>query len=384
LTRKRFTFTSESVTEGHPDKVCDQIADAVLDCLLDQDPNSRVAVETLVTTGTCLVAGEVTTKGYCPVEHLVRETVREIGYTRAKHGFDCETIGVLTAIHEQSPEIAQGVDIGGAGDQGMMIGYASNETPEYMPMPIMLAHKLCRRLANVRKTHQLDYLRPDGKSQVTVRYEDDKPVEVVKVLLAAQHRPDVSQDQLRGDLIEAVVLPVIPDELRTDGLADNVFVNRTGSFSTGGPQADSGLTGRKIIVDTYGGWARHGGGAFSGKDPTKVDRSAAYMMRYLAKNIVAAGLADRCEVHIAYAIGEVEPFSFDTFCFGTNKIPEEQITELVVDNFDLSPKGIIEYLDLQRPIYRATAAYGHFGRDEPDFTWERLDAVDLLREKAGL
>jgi len=384
LTRKSFTFTSESVTEGHPDKVCDQISDAVLDYLLNEDPNSRVAVETLVTTGTCLVAGEVTTMGYCPVEHVVRETVREIGYTRAKHGFDCETIGVLTAIHEQSPEIAQGVDIGGAGDQGMMIGYASNETPEYMPMPIMLAHKLCRRLANVRKTDQLDYLRPDGKSQVTVRYEDDKPVEVVKVLLAAQHRPDVSQEQLRGDLIETVVLPVIPDELRADGLANNVFVNRTGSFSTGGPQADSGLTGRKIIVDTYGGWARHGGGAFSGKDPTKVDRSATYMMRYLAKNIVAAGLAERCEVHIAYAIGEVEPFSFDTFCFGTNKIPEERITALVVDNFDLSPKGIIEYLDLQRPIYKQTAAYGHFGRNEPDFTWERLDAVDLLQEKAGL
>ncbi len=384
MTRKNFTFTSESVTEGHPDKICDQISDAVLDYLLAEDANSRVAVETLVTTGTCLVAGEVTTTGYCPVEHVVRETVREIGYTRAKHGFDCETIGVLTAIHEQSPEIAQGVDIGGAGDQGMMIGYASSETPEYMPMPIMLAHKLCRRLAKVRKTDQLDYLRPDGKSQVTVRYEDGKPTEVVKILVAAQHRPDIGQDQLRGDLIEAVVLPVIPDELRADGLADNVFVNRTGSFSTGGPQADSGLTGRKIIVDTYGGWARHGGGAFSGKDPTKVDRSASYMMRYLAKNIVAAGLAERCEVHIAYAIGEVEPFSFDTFCFGTNKIPEEQITELVVDNFDLSPKGIIEHLDLQRPIYRATAAYGHFGRDEPDFTWERLDAVDLLREKAGL
>jgi len=384
LTRKSFTFTSESVTEGHPDKVCDQISDAVLDYLLAEDANSRVAVETLVTTGTCLVAGEITTEGYCPVEHVVRETVREIGYTRAKHGFDCETIGVLTAIHEQSPEIAQGVDIGGAGDQGMMMGYASNETPEYMPMPIMLAHKLCRQLAKVRKTDQLDYLRPDGKSQVTVRYEDGKPVEVAKVLLAAQHRPGISQDQLRSDLIEAVVLPVIPDELRADGLADNVFVNRTGSFCTGGPQADSGLTGRKIIVDTYGGWARHGGGAFSGKDPTKVDRSASYMMRYLAKNIVAAGLAERCEVHIAYAIGELEPFGFDTFCFGTNKIPEEQIKEIVADNFDLSPQRIINYLDLQRPIYKATAAYGHFGRNEPDFTWERLDAVDLLREKAGL
>ena len=384
MTRKSFTFTSESVTEGHPDKICDQISDAVLDYLLAEDPNSRVAVETLVTTGTCLVAGEVTTTGYCPVEHVVRETVREIGYTRAKHGFDCETIGVLTAIHEQSPEIAQGVDVGGAGDQGMMIGYAINETPEYMPMPIMLAHKLCRQLAKVRKTDELDYLRPDGKSQVTVRYENSKPVEVVKILLAAQHRPGINEDQLRSDLIEAVVLPVIPDELRTDGLADCVFVNRTGSFCTGGPQADSGLTGRKIIVDTYGGWARHGGGAFSGKDPTKVDRSAAYMMRYLAKNIVAAGLAERCEVHIAYAIGEVSPFSFDTFCFGTNKIPEERINEIVIDSFDLSPRGIIKHLDLRRPIYKATAAYGHFGRNEPDFTWERLDAVDLLREKAGL
>ena len=384
MASKVFRFTSESVTEGHPDKICDQVSDAILDSILADDPMARVAVETLVTTGMCLVTGEVTTATYCPVEEVVRETVREIGYTRAKHGFDCDTIGVLTAIHEQSPDIAQGVDTGGAGDQGMMIGYATAETPEYMPVPIMLAHKLCQRLAQARKTGALDYLRPDGKSQVTVRYEDDKPVEVMKVLLAAQHRPGVSQDQIQADLIETVVLPVIPDQLRTKGLADNVLVNGTGIFCTGGPQGDTGLTGRKIIVDTYGGWARHGGGCFSGKDPTKVDRSGSYMMRYLAKNIVAAGLAERCEVHIAYAIGEEEPFSLGVFCFGTGKIPEAEIERIIVENFDLTPQGIIESLDLRRPIYQKTAAYGHFGREEPEFTWEQLDAVDLLREKAGI
>ncbi len=379
-----FKFTSESVTEGHPDKICDQVSDAILDHIIGEDPAARVAVETIVTTGICLVTGEVTTETYCPVEEVVRETVREIGYTRAKYGFDCDTIGVLTAIHEQSPDIAQGVDTGGAGDQGMMIGYANNDTPEYMPMPIMLAHKLCRRLAEVRKTGEVGYLRPDGKSQVTVRYEDDRPVEVVKVLLAAQHRAGISQEQIRADLIDAVVMPVIPEELQTDALADEILVNGTGSFVTGGPQADTGLTGRKIIVDTYGGWARHGGGCFSGKDPTKVDRSGSYMMRYLAKNVVAAGLADRCEVHISYAIGEAEPFSLGVFCFGTGRLSEAEIERVIVDNFDLTPRGIIEYLDLRRPIYRPTAAYGHFGREEPDFTWERLDAVDLLREKAGL
>ena len=374
--------TSESVTEGHPDKICDQVSDAVLDYIMRDDPLGRVAVETLVTTGTCLVAGEITTTTYVPVEEVVRETVREIGYTRAKYGFDCDTIGVLTAIHEQSREISQGVDIGGAGDQGMMIGYATNETAEYMPMPIMLAHKLCQRLAQVRKTDQLDYLRPDGKSQVTVRYQDDRPVLVTKVLLAAQHRPDVSLEQIRADLIETVVMPVIPDELQPDPL--DVMVNGTGSFTVGGPQADTGVTGRKIIVDTYGGVGRHGGGAFSGKDPTKVDRSASYMARYIAKNIVAAGLADRCEVHIAYAIGQVDPFSWAVFTFGTGKISEPQLEKIVRDNFDLSPAGIIQHLDLRRPIYKKTACYGHFGRNEPEFTWERLDAVDMLREAAGL
>ncbi len=384
MASRAFRFTSESVTEGHPDKICDQVSDAVLDYILAEDPVARVALETVVTTGTCLVAGEVTTESYCPVEEVVRDTVREIGYTRAKYGFDCDTIGVLSAIHGQSPDIAQGVDTGGAGDQGIMIGYATNETPEYMPAPIMLAHKLCRRLAQVRKTGAVDYLRPDGKSQVTVRYEDDKPVEVMKVLLAAQHRPDITQDQIRADLIEAVVLPVIPDQLRAKGLVDKILVNGTGIFATGGPQGDTGLTGRKIIVDTYGGWARHGGGAFSGKDPTKVDRSASYMVRYLAKNIVAAGLAERCEVHIAYAIGEEEPFSLGVFSFDTGKIPEAEVERIIVENFDLTPRGIIKFLDLRRPIYRKTAAYGHFGREEPEFTWERLDAVDLLREKAGI
>ncbi len=377
-----YALTSESVTEGHPDKICDQVSDAVLDYIMRDDPLGRVAVETLVTTGTCLVAGEITTDTYVPVEEVVRETVREIGYTRAKYGFDCDTIGVLTAIHEQSREISQGVDIGGAGDQGMMIGYATNETAEYMPMPIMLAHKLCQRLAQVRKTDRLDYLRPDGKSQVTVRYQDDRPVLVSKVLLAAQHRPDVSLEQIRADLIETVVMPVIPDELQPDAL--DIMVNGTGSFSVGGPQADTGVTGRKIIVDTYGGVGRHGGGSFSGKDPTKVDRSGAYMARYIAKNIVAAGLADRCEVHIAYAIGQVEPFSLAVFTFGTGKIPEPQLEKIVRDNFDLSPAGIIQHLDLRRPIYKKTACYGHFGRNEPEFTWERLDAVDMLREAAGL
>jgi len=382
LNNSVYTLTSESVTEGHPDKICDQVSDAVLDYIMRDDPLGRVAVETLVTTGTCLVAGEITTDTYVPVEEVVRETVREIGYTRAKYGFDCDTIGVLTAIHEQSREISQGVDSGGAGDQGMMIGYATNETAEYMPMPIMLAHKLCQRLAQVRKTDQLDYLRPDGKSQVTVRYQADRPVVVTKVLLAAQHRPDVSLEQIRADLIETVVMPVIPSELQPDPL--DVMVNGTGSFTVGGPQADTGVTGRKTIVDTYGGVGRHGGGCFSGKDPTKVDRSASYMARYIAKNIVAAGLADRCEVHIAYAIGQVEPFSLAVFTFGTGKIPEPQLEKIVGDNFDLSPAGIIQHLDLRRPIYKKTACYGHFGRNEPEFTWERLDAVDMLREAAGL
>lgn len=377
-----YNLTSESVTEGHPDKICDQISDAILDWIMRDDPMGRVAVEALVTTGTCLVAGEVTTETYVPVEQVVRDTVRAIGYTRAKYGFDGDTIGVLTAIHEQSREIKQGVDIGGAGDQGMMIGYASHETPEYMPMPIMLAHKLAKRLAEVRKTEELDYLRPDGKTQVTVHYEDGRPVGVTKVLLAAQHSPGLSREQLEADLIQTVVHPVIPDELRSAGF--DVTVNGTGSFVVGGPQADTGLTGRKIIVDTYGGAAHHGGGCFSGKDPTKVDRSASYMARYIAKNLVAAGLVDRCEVHIAYAIGQVEPFSLAIFGFGSQKLPPPEIERIVRENFDLTPAGIIKHLDLRRPIYRKTACYGHFGRSEPEFTWERLDAVQTLREAAGI
>lgn len=379
---KEYRLTSESVTEGHPDKVCDQISDAVLDYILNDDPLARVAVETMVTTGTCIVAGEVTTTTYVQVDDVVRETVRQIGYTRAKYGFDCDTVGVLTAIHSQSPDIAMGVDVGGAGDQGMMFGYATSETPEYMPMPIMMAHKLARRLAEVRKTDELPYLRPDGKTQVTVAYEDDRPVAVSRVLIAAQHRPGMDQADIRADLIERVVNPVIPDELKHPEL--EILVNRTGRFEVGGPQADTGLTGRKIIVDTYGGLARHGGGAFSGKDPTKVDRSGAYMARYVAKNVVAAGLAERCELQISYAIGDPDPFSVAVFTFGTANVPEEQIAEIIRDVFDFSPKAMIEKLDLRKPIYRNTAAYGHFGREENGFNWEKLDAVDTLREAAGL
>ncbi len=383
-----YRLTSESVTEGHPDKVCDQVSDALLDYVMANDPNvghARVAIETLVTTGTCLVAGEVTTECYIPVEHVVRETIRDIGYTRAKYGFDCETIGVLTAIHEQSPDIAAGANdtVGGAGDQGMMFGYACNETEEYMPMSIVLAHKLAKQLASVRKNDQVDYLRPDGKTQVTVEYEDGIPKAVTRVLIAAQHHPEVGQEQIEADLKEYVVEPIIPRDLWADAGMD-IMVNRTGRFVVGGPQADTGLTGRKIIVDTYGGIARHGGGAFSGKDPTKVDRSGAYMMRYIAKNIVAAGIADKCELQVSYAIGDPKPFSVAVFTFGTGKIDEEKISDIVVNNFDLSPRGMIEKLQLRRPIYKKTAAYGHFGRDDADFTWEKLDAVEMLKEEAGL
>jgi S-adenosylmethionine synthetase len=377
-----FLFTSESVTEGHPDKVCDQISDAVLDYAIGEDPKSRVAIETLVTTGLCIVAGEMTTNCYVPVAQIARETVRGIGYTRAKYGFDCDTMGVLVAIDEQSPDIAQGVDAEGAGDQGMMFGYACNETSELMPMPIMLAHRLAQRLAYVRKTDTLTYLRPDGKTQVTVRYEDERPVSVTKVLLAAQHKAGVSQEQIRADLIENVVFPVIPPELREDGL--EILVNRTGKFVVGGPQGDTGLTGRKIIVDTYGGYSRHGGGAFSGKDPTKVDRSGSYMMRYIAKNIVAAGLAEKCGVQVAYSIGDADPFSVQVWSFNTHCVDPERISALVLEHFDLTPRGMIEHLNLRRPIYRKTAAYGHFGRDEPEFTWERVDMAETLRCAAGL
>ena len=375
-------FTSESVTEGHPDKIADQISDAVLDAVMADDPNGRVAVETLVTTGAAIVAGEMTTQTYVPINKLVREVIEDIGYTRAKFGFDAETSGVFTAIQEQSADIALGVDTGGAGDQGMMFGYASNETPELMPLPIMLAHKLAKRLSDVRRKGILEYLRPDGKTQVTVEYHGDKPVAVTKVLLAAQHAPGISRDEMKADLIESVVEPVISTELRNPDMI--VMVYQTGSFTIGGPQGDTGLTGRKIIVDTYGGMSRHGGGCFSGKDPTKVDRSGSYMMRWIAKNIVAAGLADRCEVQIAYAIGDAEPFSTRVWAFGTGKVPEERLAEMIEEHFDCRPGAMIERLDLRRPIYRKTATYGHFGRSEPEFTWEQTDMADTLREAAGI
>jgi len=382
LAQNRYRLTSESVTEGHPDKMADQISDAILDTLIAGDPDSRVACETLVTVGTVIVAGEITTETYVDMPSVIRKTIEEIGYTRAKFGFDYMTVGVLTAVREQSPDIAQGVDTGGAGDQGMMFGYATRETPELMPLPIMLAHKLAKQLAAVRRNHEIEYLRPDGKTQVTVEYENGRPVWVTKVLIAAQHAPGVPQSQIHEDITERVVYEVVPRDLRRDQTL--VMVNRTGKFEVGGPQADTGLTGRKIIVDTYGGLARHGGGCFSGKDPTKVDRSASYMARYIAKNLVAAGLADRCELQVAYAIGDPEPFSLSVTCFGTEKIPEAQIEQLILDQFDLSPRGIIKYLDLLRPIYKSTAAYGHFGWELPERTWERTDMAETLRAAAGL
>lgn len=394
MTRK--LFTSESVTEGHPDKIADQISDSVLDAIFAQDPNARVACETSITTGLVLVAGEITTNCYVDIPKIVRETIRGIGYTRAKYGFDCDTCAVLTSIDEQSPDIAMGVNKAleaktgemtdeeieaiGAGDQGMMFGYASNETPELMPLPISLAHRLAKRLSDVRKNKELTYLRPDGKTQVTVEYVDNKPVRVDTIVISTQHKPDVPLETIRKDMIEKIIKPIVPAELLD---ADTkYFVNPTGRFVIGGPQGDAGLTGRKIIVDTYGGMARHGGGAFSGKDPTKVDRSAAYAARYVAKNIVAAGLADRCEVQLAYAIGVAHPVSILVETFGTGKLPEEQLVELVKKNFDLRPAGIIKELDLRRPIYKQTAAYGHFGRTDIDLPWEKTDKVDAL--KAGL
>ena len=375
-------FTSESVAEGHPDKLADQISDAILDAILDKDPNGRVACETLVTTGVCVVAGEITTSTYVEIPTIVRKTIEEVGYTRAKYGFDYENVGVMTAIQSQSPDIALGVDVGGAGDQGMMFGFACDETPELMPAPIMLAHKLVRRLSAVRQSGDLSYLRPDGKSQVTVEYAGNTPVRIDKVLVAAQHQPTIPQTTIFADVVEHVIKPALPCEWLDK--KTKFLVNPTGSFSIGGPRADTGLTGRKIIVDTYGGMARHGGGCFSGKDPTKVDRSAAYMMRYIAKNIVAAGLATRCELQIAYAIGEREPMSVLVETFGTEKCDCNLIPKLVTKYFDLTPGGIINKLDLRRPIYRQTAAYGHFGRVDLNVPWEDTDMAETLRKEAGV
>ena len=372
-------FTSESVTEGHPDKLADQISDGVLDAILEEDPFGRVACETYVTTGMAMVGGEITTKTYVEIPNLVRGIIKDIGYTDASFGFDYLTCAVLNTIQQQSPDIALGVDKDGAGDQGMMFGYASNETPELMPLPIMLAHKLCMRLAEVRKTGTLPYIRPDGKSQVSVRYEDGRPVKVDTVVISTQHDPDVDQQTIHNDIVTKVIKPVIPSDF-FDESSIIYHINPTGRFVVGGPHGDTGLTGRKIIVDTYGGYGRHGGGSFSGKDPTKVDRSATYAARYIAKNIVAAGLADKCEIQLAYAIGVAAPVSICAESFGTGKIPDEEIANRVVKTFNLTPKGIIEMLDLRRPIYKKTAAYGHFGRDEDGFTWEKTDKAKDLAE----
>ncbi len=378
----RHLFTSESVTEGHPDKIADQISDAILDAILALDPVGRVACETLVTTGLAIIAGEITTSCYVDFPKIVRETIKEIGYTRAKYGFDCDTCAVLSSIHEQSPDIAQGVDPGGAGDQGMMFGYACRETDELMPMPIMLAHKLTRGLSCARRDGVLDYLRPDGKSQVTVEYDGDKPVRVEAVVISTQHSALVNNETMREDIVEKILNRVVPAEMIDK--QTKIFINPTGRFVIGGPQGDAGVTGRKIIVDTYGGAAPHGGGAFSGKDPTKVDRSACYMARYIAKNAVAAGLADRLLVQLAYAIGVADPVSIMVETFGTGRVPDGKIVELVRAHFKLTPRGIMEELDLRRPIYRKTAAFGHFGRTEPEFTWERTDRAEAMRADAGL
>ncbi len=373
-------FTSESVSEGHPDKVCDQISDAILDAILTQDKKARVACESFVTTGLALVGGEITTDAYIEVQDVVRQVIRDIGYTKAGTGFDAESCSILSAIHSQSPDIARGVDTGGAGDQGMMFGYACMETPEYMPMPIIYAHKLVHCLADIRRSQngRMPYVRPDAKSQVTIEYEGKKPLRVHTVVVSTQHDPSVSQKQIKEDVIEQVVKQVIPTEMLD--AKTRYFVNPTGRFEIGGPHGDSGLTGRKIIVDTYGGRAPHGGGAFSGKDPTKVDRSAAYAARHLAKNIVAAGLASECQIQVSYAIGVAEPISIMVQTFGTGTIPDQKIAEMIMDKVDMTPRGIIKRLDLRRPIYRKTAAYGHFGRNEKEFTWEKLDLVKTFQK----
>ncbi|GIN93080.1 S-adenosylmethionine synthase [Siminovitchia terrae] len=399
MSHNRHLFTSESVTEGHPDKICDQISDAILDAILSEDPNARVACETSVTTGLVLVAGEITTTTYVDIPKIVRNTIKEIGYTRAKYGFDAETCAVLTSIDEQSPDIAAGVNTAlearegnmseeeieaiGAGDQGLMFGFACNETEELMPLPISLSHKLSRRLAQVRKESILPYLRPDGKTQVTVEYdENNQPVRIDTIVLSTQHHPEIELEQIKADIREHVIKPVVPAELLDD--ETKYFINPTGRFVIGGPQSDAGLTGRKIIVDTYGGYARHGGGAFSGKDATKVDRSAAYAARYVAKNIVAAGLADKCEVQLAYAIGVAQPVSISVDTFGTGKVSEEKLVKAIRENFDLRPAGIILMLDLRKPIYRQTAAYGHFGRTDIDLPWERTDKAEALIRSTSL
>jgi S-adenosylmethionine synthetase len=383
---KNYFLTSESVTEGHPDKICDQISDAILDNLIVQDPFSRVAVETLVTTGSVHVAGEVTTRGFADIQAIARRVLKEIGYTDPKFGIDSEDAGVWVSIHGQSADISQGVNETenkeqGAGDQGMMYGFACNETPELMPMPIVLAHKLSRKLAEVRKNGMIKNLGPDGKTQVTIEYKDGKPSRIDAIVIAQQHKEEISEDQLRKEIYEKVILPICKDMMDTN---TKVHINATGRFVIGGPEGDTGVTGRKIIVDSYGGIGRHGGGAFSGKDPSKVDRSGAYMARYVAKNIVASGLAEKCEVQISYAIGVAKPTSVNVDCFNTGKIPEEKINEIVSRVFDMRPRAIIEILNLRRPIYKKTASYGHFGRNDEDFTWEKTDKVDILRQESGL